>query len=202
MTGKAKIPLAAGALALFGIAVYAIFLFDWSGLTMSVDPTRLVNLLAPIAFAAAVIERGVEILISPWRDAGASKLEGDLAAVKARSGGTAAAAQVDSASLKAASDAVDEYRGETQQYAFAISLALSTLVGMAGIRALQPFLSDASAHLLEVSKTQQRSFFHCVDIGLTATLLSGGASGVHSVINAATSFFDASADKSTKAVAG
>jgi len=33
---------------------------------------------------------------------------------------------------------------------------------------------------------------------LSATLLAGGADGIHSIVNAVTSFFNATADKATK----
>src|SRR6185312_2575617 len=74
-------------LAFFLVIAGAIFfggLKNWGSLPMSVTLQNISTLLTPIAFAAAVVERGVEILISPWRDAGANNLENELAAIKAR----------------------------------------------------------------------------------------------------------------------
>lgn len=180
-------PIVAAAIVVFWNALY------WQGLKMSVSVATLTSLLAPVAFAAAVVERAVEILISPWRDTGASKLQKALAAVQTRPADTAKAAD-----LQAASEALDDYRGVTQQFAFAISLLLSLLVSISGVRALQPFLADKA---LEVVATDQRGFFYTVDVLLTALLLSGGADGVHSIVNAVTSFFDATATKASNAAA-
>jgi hypothetical protein len=87
-----------------------------------------------LAFAATFVERAVEILVSPWRDEGASKLDKAVAAIKARPADLATDA-ANATALKAASDALDEYRGETQRYAFAVSLVLSVMVSIAGVRA-------------------------------------------------------------------
>lgn len=78
----------------FTIVALIVFgaLLRWDGIDMSVKMEQLSGLLAPVAFAAAVVERGVEILISPWRDAEATKLERTIAAIKARPAADAAAA--------------------------------------------------------------------------------------------------------------
>lgn len=155
----------------------------------------LTGLLAPLAFCAAVIERAVEILISPWRDSEATKLEESVAAIKGRPTGNGAECQKTAADLQAMSDRLDEYRGKTQQYAFAVSLTLSIMLSIAGVRALEPFINSAQFHDVAVTPPAQQLFFRCVDVALSAALLAGGADGVHSVVNAVTSFFDASAEK-------
>lgn len=179
----------------FGLAVVCIAAFGiwlrWENLTLSVQVSSIASLLAPLAFAAAVLERGVEILVSPWRDAQANKLEAAFSAIKSRQPDPATAVQ-NAADVKAASDALDEYRGETQKYAFAISLTLATLVSIAGVRAFGPFLDAAKFHM---TSRMQQIFFLCIDVGLSAALLSGGADAVHSVMNAVTGFFDATAQR-------
>lgn len=190
------IPLFGFVIVLVGAGVCSIWL-GWDGLAMAVNPATLVSLLSPIAFASAIVERGVEILISPWRDSGAAKLEKAVATIKA-SPANPATADADAAALKTATDALDEYRGETQLHAFSVSMALSVLVSLAGIRALGPFM-DVKA--LAAAHSQQVAFLRFIDVGLTATLLAGGATGVHSVLNAVTSFFDATADKASKPAA-
>jgi hypothetical protein len=181
--------LIAWPLAAVGIVVFWNVLY-WQGLKMSVSLATLTSLLSPIAFAAAVVERAVEILISPWRDTGASKLQRALAAIQARPAEAAKAAD-----LQTASGALDDYRGVTQQYAFAVSMLLSLLVSISGVRALQPFLAE---NALNVLATNQRGFFFTVDVLLTALLLSGGADGVHSIVNAVTTFFDATGNQSVE----
>jgi hypothetical protein len=183
------------AFSLVGVAVAGMFL-KWNSLSFTIKVSDLASLLAPLAFAAAVVERAVEILVSPWRDAGASKLKKAVTAIKARPA-NAAQDQQNAADLKIASDALDEYRGDTQQYAFAVSLTLSGFVSIAGIRAFGPIVEAGQLPDAKLPSEAQHLFFLCVDVALSAALLAGGADGIHSVVNAFTSFFDATADKSS-----
>jgi hypothetical protein len=69
---------------------------------------------------------------------------------------------------------------------------LGWVTGIVGLRALW--------HLLEASKfgsasTAQRNCFEAVDVVLSALPLAGGADGFHSVVDAFTGFFDATAKK-------
>lgn len=182
--------LASFSVAILALTAFAIWL-RWEGVGLSVQVSNIASLLAPLVFAAAVIERAVEILVSPWRDAQASKLEGILSAIRARSSDPTASTQ-NAAELKAASDALDEYRGETQKYAFGLSLTLSIVAAMVGVRALGPFLDSAKFH---ATSHAQQIYFLSVDVALSAALLAGGADGIHSVVNAVTSFFDAASQK-------
>ncbi len=108
-----------GALAIMGLIVFRVSL-NWDALGLTVKLQDLTGLLAPVAFAAAVIERAVEILISPWRDADATKLESAVAAVKARPANPDTK-EKDASDLKEATEKLADYRGETQRYAFAVS---------------------------------------------------------------------------------
>jgi hypothetical protein len=185
--------LATIALAVIGVVIFRVFL-NWNNLNLTVKVSDLAGLLAPLAFAATVIERAVEILVSPWRDEGASKLDKVVAAIKARPADPATDA-ANATDLRAASDALDEYRGDTQRYAFAVSLVLSVMVSIAGVRALGPFVDSAKLKDSAVTADAQRLFFLDVDVALSAALLAGGADAIHSVMNAITSFFDNTAEK-------
>src|SRR5258708_1983498 len=114
--------LVSGGLGVVGVVVFRLFL-KWDALSFTLKITDLAGLLAPLAFPAAVIERAVEIIISPWRDSEANKLERAVVAVKARPAVSTTDVQ-NAEDLKAASDVLDEYRGTTQRYAFAVSLML------------------------------------------------------------------------------
>jgi hypothetical protein len=185
--------LVSAGIAFVALAIFTVFL-KWDSLTFSVKISDLSGLLAPLAVAAAIIERAVEILVSPWRDTEASKLEKKVASIKARTSNAPTNAQ-DTVDLQAASDALDEYRGKTKKYAFAVSLILSVFVSITGIRALQGFIDSAKLHNAAIVAHSQQIFFLCIDVALSAALLAGGADGIHSVVNAITSFFQASADK-------
>ena len=83
-----------------GIAVVVLILFTWMsrwrGLTLSIDPGNVLSAMSPLLLTSAFIERAVEIVISPWRDAGATNLGNIVDTLKA---------QVPSADAKAIADA-------------------------------------------------------------------------------------------------
>src|ERR1700690_2588582 len=110
-----------------GFAVVAIAAFTllarWDGLNFSIDPTKIMSIMSPLILTAGFIERAVEILISPWRDAEASVLQKALDAAQR-------AVPPVPADIETASNAIDRYRGKTQQYAFGVSLTLSLAVSM------------------------------------------------------------------------
>jgi len=184
--------VATAAIAILVMLIFAIYAL-WECVYFKISVTDLTTLLAPVAFAAAVIERAVEILISPWRDTGANKLQSALAAIRASSSNSVS--NDNHAAEKAASDALDEYRGVTQRYAFAISIFLSLCVSIAGVRAFQPFLDSTKFAELTNTHPHQHEFFIVIDIVLSAAVLAGGADGVHSIANAITTFFDHTADR-------
>lgn len=174
----------ASVIAVIGIASFAVFA-RWGGLSFSIKPTQVMDVLAPLILTAGFIERAVEVLVSPWRDTGAKKLR---QAVKAAQAAVPPAQD----RIDQAIGALDQYKGKTQQYAFVASLTLGLAAGIVGLRALWP--------LLDVSKfgsasAVQRVCFDVIDVVLSAGLLAGGADGIHSVVSAFTGFFDASAKK-------
>lgn len=74
------------------------------------------------------------------------------------------------------------------------------VAAMVGIRALWPFLDPESMKVFTQAPLEQKNTFIVFDVLLSAALMAGGANGIHSVIIAFTSFFDASAQKSQAAV--
>jgi hypothetical protein len=160
----------------------------WSGLPFSIDPTEAMKVLSPLLLTAGFIERAVEVVISPWRDAGANKLTNALNVAKA-------AAPINQAAIETASDQLDTYKGKTQQYAFAASLTLGLAAAFVGVRALWPLLEQDKLGSFSWAQVASLKVY---DVVLSAALLSGGAEGIHSVVSAFTSFFDAGAKKAKK----
>ena len=162
---------------------------QWNGLDLTVAPDQLLSRLTPLILASAFIERAVEILISPWRDTDASKLGRAVAAIKARPNDPTMPIQnaLNAADLQAAQEKLDDYRGETQRYAFAIGLVLSFCAAVAGVRSHWPFL--AHPDLFEKLDVQQQVFFRNFDVLITTALLAGGADGFHAIISSVTSYF-------------
>jgi hypothetical protein len=194
MNMKIHLPVAlAGMCAMVVLATYAAY-SSWRGLDYSIDPTQLVSKMSPLLLASAFIERAVEVLVSPWRDTEASKRQAALDQAKA-------AVLPDPNAIKAASDSLDEYRGQTQHYAQLISLLLGSLAAMSGVRALWPLLSatqiSAAGTLANVSGRQQ-FVYHVLDVVLSAAMLAGGADGIHSLTSALTSYLDATGEQARK----
>jgi hypothetical protein len=180
--------LATVVLCLVCVAIFRARL-NWDPLVMGVKVTDVASLLAPLAFCAAVIERAIEIIISPWRDTGATQLQNTITAIQARTADPATAAQ-NALDLKNATDALNAYRGETQKLAFLVSVLLSFMVAMAGIRAIGPFLDSTKFDALRVNGAAQRLFFLTVDVVLSAALLAGGADGIHAIVTSITDFLN------------
>jgi hypothetical protein len=197
MNMKIHLPVAvAGMCAMVVMAAYAAYAC-WKGLSFSIDPTQLVSKMSPLLLAAAFIERAVEVLVSPWRDTEASKRQAALDQAKA-------ATVPDPDMVKKASDSLDEYRGQTQQYAFLVSLLLGSLAAMSGVRALWPLLSSTqitNTGTLAGVGVQQQIVFLIVDVVLSAAMLAGGADGIHSMTSALTSYLDATGEQARKKAA-
>ena len=186
----------------FVIAIVSVVIFawkqHWDGINLTLDVTNLVARMTPLILAATFIERSVEILISPWRDAEASKLQNAVNAIKARpTPANAVLAAANAEDLKTASQALDDYRGETQRHAFAVSLVLSFCAAIAGVRGLWSFIAadPTTMHAFNSLSGGQKAYFQVVDVVLSGTLLAGGADALHAVLNSITTFFNATANK-------
>jgi len=149
---------------------------------VSAKDLDLVKALTPLAMAAIFIERAVEVLISPWRDADAATKAGAVKAATAAS----ASPNTDSA-VQDLMDDLNQYKGDTKKVAFLLAFVLSLIAALAGVRALGPFL--AADGMTALNAHQQRLFLG-YDVFLTAALLPGGAELVHSVFGAFSSVFD------------
>jgi hypothetical protein len=171
-------------------AVFVVILFAWlsrwQGLSLSIDPHNVLSAMSPLLLTAGFIERAVEVVISPWRDAGAAKLANKVDALRTQNPAPEPTA------IAEADSAFQEYKGQTQRYAFGVSLSFSLAAAYVGVRALWPFVEHSSFEKLSGS---QQWMFVVVDMVLTAALLAGGADGIHSVINAFTTFFNTTAEK-------
>lgn len=142
----------------------------------------LVRALTPLAMAAIFIERAVEVLISPWRDADATDKENAVKAATA-----ASASPATDSNVRDLIDDLNQYRGTTKKVAFLLAFVLSLIAALVGVRAMGPFLADDGMNALTAA---QKKLFWGYDVLLTAILLPGGADLVHSVFNAFSSVFN------------
>jgi len=191
MAKKAHLPLIAVAICVgILLVVYGLFA-KWPGLSFSIPPAQLLSVMSPLLLAAAFIERAVEVVVSPWRDADAAVLQTAVDAAKA-------AIPPDAADIERKSEALTRYRGQTQQYAYTASILMGLGAAIVGIRALYPLLADQK--FIGVPGEQKTAFF-VVDVFLSAVLLAGGADGIHSIVTTFTGYFDATGEQMRKSAA-
>jgi hypothetical protein len=146
---------------------------------------NILGFLMPAVVTSAIIERAVEVVVSPWRDPEADKRQN---AVNNASTLLSAAPDNTNAaeSLQAATDDLSQYTGQTRKYAYALAVAFSVMAVTAGVRVLWPMLDATAVQNLPVG---QQDYFRWFDMLISALLLAGGAAGIHAPINAITSFF-------------
>jgi hypothetical protein len=163
----------------------------WPTIAIHVPIQDVANVLAPLLLTAAFIERAVEVVITPFRDGGASSLRKQIAVLQATQ-------PVDSASIAKLQQQLDDYTTQTQKYAFCVLALLGLSAAIVGVRGLGLFLVQTSPPQPPGWIGHQQDAFQFFDIILSTLLLAGGANGLHAPISALTSFFNNSADQSKK----
>jgi len=158
--------------------------WNWSPFQFDVNQISMYIKLTPLVLLAGLIERAVEVVISPWRDADADDKISKVAQAKVQAALPDATDDDQQAVADTVSD-LNKYTGKTRQYAYSIALALSVCAAIAGTRTIWPLLAiDANTHLpTPAMSVEQLTFAHWFDLVLTALLLTGGAAGLHAPIN-------------------
>lgn len=157
--------------------------WNWNQLVFNVDQISIYIKLTPLVLLAGLIERAVEVVITPWRDPAADDMTSKMVQAKAQVA-KPGATDDDQQALADCSSDLNKYTGKTRQYAYAIALGLSTCAAVAGIRTLWPLLSlNANGQPAFPIGAQQLIFLHWYDLLLTTLLLTGGAAGLHAPIN-------------------
>jgi hypothetical protein len=123
------------------------------------------------------------VILSAWRSDGAQQLRDRLEDAQ-KSGNIQR--------MKAARDACSRYWAESQKLAFLISFVLALLIAMMGVRGIEMLVGP---EVVSSSPAAQQRLFVWVDVFMTALLLAGGAEGMHKLVNAFTTFLDATQEK-------
>jgi hypothetical protein len=166
----------------------------WPGAGLAMDPKTVLTLLSPLLLTAGFIERAVEIIVSPWRDAGATVLANRLDTLKSLPATNDPAALLALQHAMAVAQAeFQTYKGQTQQFAFCVSMTMSLGAAIVGVRALGSFLPSSPP------VGPQMLWFKMFDVVLSSCLLAGGADGIHAVVNMFTTFFDTTTQKTETA---
>lgn len=171
--------------------------------------TDIGTLLATAIFAALVIERAVEVIISNRYAEDEEAANGELlaaraerdvhkAAVKTAQQLSVATTQAEAALTKAEADLATAQKAavgkiSAVKQAKAHSAALLTIsfglaAAVVGMRIFGTFIYNGDGDLLPVFTTDERALqlalFRFVDIVLSAVVLAGGADGIHKIISA------------------
>jgi hypothetical protein len=164
------------------LTIFILFGFSfihWQPAPLTLPVMQIATLLSPLILVSAFIERAVEVIVSPIRDAGATPL-------RARLNAELIMDPPDSQRVADARKALADYQGITQQYALSAAFLLGLLASIVGVRALGVFLPKPIPSL----EPGHVVAFHVFDVFLSAALLAGGANGLHAPINALTSYFN------------
>lgn len=168
-----------------GGLLWLVYKSHWNAaLFQNISATNIVGFLTPLIVTSAIIERAVEVVISPWRDR-----DGDQKVSRVQTASTLMAAAPDpdlAVNLQAATDDLAQYTGQTRRYAFALAFAFSVMATTAGVRVLSPMLDPAA---LKAIPLDQQNYLRWYDTLLSTLLLAGGAAGIHAPVSAITGFF-------------
>jgi hypothetical protein len=137
----------------------------------------VVRLFTQLILVALIIERALEVILTPWRGA---ESERKTAVVQhldrlAESGKSDAQADLHESKM-----ALTDFKSETQKLAFKATFVLGVVVSAFGIRTLAPLVEPNAFKLLP---HLQQVGFNALDVLLTGALLSGGADGLHQVLS-------------------
>jgi len=159
------------------VAIVTMIRFDVKSVNFwefkSDDVTRLFTQLILVAL---VIERALEVVLTPWRAPAAEKMATSVSHLtQMAKEGQAEGQQLQESRLK-----LTDFKTETQQIAFRASFVLGVIVSLAGIRVLAPLVEPRAFHDLPYA---QQVTFNTLDVFLTGALLSGGADGLHQVLS-------------------
>jgi hypothetical protein len=184
--------------------VGAIVAFIWAGALpatsmIGVEVGKVGTILTSLIFVALLIERAVEVFISPTSGIAkealkseqatlADRIKREQAALDAARNPGVGLAPDDNAAKAAAEalarsvardkeivDAVAAADRQTQKVALSFSIPISFLAALAGLRTI--------GNLMPPGQDAQQQLFVALDVVLTAGLLAGGADGIHKILD-------------------
>jgi hypothetical protein len=138
------------------------------------------GLIGSLLGITAIVERAVEVLVGPRRDAGKAQLKANVGAAQ-----EVVKAQPSAAALETALTAehtVAEYEEDTRRLALGVALLLGLATSTVGFRALSSLV--ATGGFASLSNTQLE-VFRVIDVFVTGALIAGGSSGLHQAFGAA-----------------
>lgn len=148
----------------------------------------IVDWAIPLLFFAVIIERVLEVIMTPWTPSASAKAKlkdavGDkekaLEAIAKESKSLLTEdAKKERGELLMKKDELTDLKSDTQKWAFRVSFSIGVIFAVLGVRALEPWL------ILKGIGEFQQNILTFVDVIFTGALLSGGADGIHQPVRA------------------
>lgn len=157
---------------------------DWQ----SLNDANLLSELAILIFISLAIQSSIEIFISNFREVTKLELQQAINFLETK----ADKDNNEEEELARKQKKLKQYRSQTKKITNFAGLFLGFIVGLSGVRILQPFVQE-----LNLIKWQE-ILFHTIDILLVAGLLSGGSSGIHRITRIYNEFTNLTREKVKK----
>lgn len=154
----------------------------------NIDATTVSQIMSSLLFLALFVERALEVVVSTWRDPGASELELELQHAQeyldTLRQQNASPQDVNGAVLRVrqAKNAQGSYGTMTKRIALWSGLLLGVAVSAVGIRMLTALVADPA--------TAPSLPFILVDIVITGAVIAGGADGIHKMAKVYSDFME------------
>ena len=188
-----------------GVATAAILICPDAVSFRDLTTATVLQMLASVAFVAAVLERALEVFLTAWRGPDASDLDlkvqqntGEVKQISATMDVLKThspdllppkVAEYNTAlkTLKNAQEERTKYKSATQRLALCVGLVFGLIVAGVGFRTLHTLVDQAGFATL--TRFQQGAF-RWVDVLLTGGLIAGGSDGIHKLAEVYTSFME------------
>lgn len=162
-----------------------------TALEFAANPLETIgDTVAPLLLIAVFIERVTEVVITAWREEDAKLLEKKLSVTRKR----VAAGEADVSEKIALQRDLIRYRSYSQRFAFLVSFLIALILSMLGVRALDQLILEAS-----FGSEESKGWFVAMDSFITATLLAGGAEGVHKIVSVFTNLMESTKQRARAA---
>jgi hypothetical protein len=191
----------------------------WQGYpSLQVGILDLFARLSPLVFFSLLIERSVEMLVSPWRSDGSyerlslqqqarQQLEQTDRALAQRLAGQDSSSEGTDQDLREQRRAAAEqfakttserkrFQAMTLRWTFSLGWGLGMVVSAIGVRALSLFI-EPSALSGDPVRFSHLWWFNCCDIVFTGALLAGGADPIHKLLDLYRKTVESTSDRAT-----
>lgn len=192
------------------IIIACLFFPSFSGISFEIkeniiSPQNVLNLLAPAFIAALFIERAVEIFVISIRKNKSELIETELVEARLKLAQATEKTEIEqwNIHIEILDKKIKRFKRDTTKLSTFFSLIFSFLIAVIGIRLFAPFFDinfldclsgvnitpeDCPSGIDNLAKSYD--WFVRLDIFISTFVIAGGAAGMHSIVDAITSYAD------------